>query len=274
MSSTVRVACVQMNSGPVMEDNFRTAEGFIREAAGRGARFIATPENTDLMCYPPSERLKGAYEQDAHPGVAHFSALAKDLRVWLLIGSMAVKAPGKKLCNRSFLFSNTGDLAAVYDKIHMFDVQLPGGETHKESDLMKPGEKAVVAKTPFAQIGMSVCYDLRFAYLYRDLAKVGAEILMIPAAFTVPTGQAHWKTLLRARAIETGSFVMAPAQTGEHAGGRRTWGHSMIVSPWGEILAQMDNKTGMITADIHLEEVAKARGAIPALKHDRTYKVE
>lgn len=271
--SIIKAACVQITSGPDINDNLTMTEGFIREAAAAGAQFIATPENTCQVRHPAIAKLETAPFQEGHPGVPYFSALAKELGIWLLIGSMSVKHTESKLLNRSFMFSDKGDIAAVYDKIHMFDVQLPTGETHKESDVVQGGTHAVVADTPLAKVGLSICYDLRFAYLYRDLAKAGAQILTVPAAFTVPTGKAHWQTLLRARAIETGSFVMAPAQTGEHENGRKTWGHSAIIGPWGDILAEKDDKPGIITADLNLDDVAKARSAIPALQNDREYAI-
>ncbi|MCB1784155.1 MAG: carbon-nitrogen hydrolase family protein [Alphaproteobacteria bacterium] len=273
MSNVFKAACVQMTSGPVIDDNLKAAGEMIREAAAAGARLIATPENTCHMIFPATERLKTSPVQEKHPGLPYFSDLARELGVWLSIGSMSVKAGDGKLFNRSFLFSDDGALVATYDKIHLFDVQLPTGETHKESDLMNPGTRAVAVKTPLAALGLSVCYDLRFSYLFRDLAKARAEVLMVPAAFTVPTGKAHWETLIRARAIETGSFVVAAAQTGEHAGGRKTWGHSMIVGPWGEVLAAAGEETGIIMAEIDTAQVARVRAAIPALKHDREYEI-
>jgi deaminated glutathione amidase len=272
MPDLLRVACIQMTSGPEIAPNLRQAEKFIRQAAKKGAKLIATPENTDRIRVPAPDNIGTSFTQDAHPGVEFFANLAKELGVWLLIGSMGIKIKKDKLANRSFLFSDKGKLVGTYDKIHMFDVKLPTGESHKESNTIEPGKNIVVVKTPLAKIGMSICYDLRFSYLFRDLAKAGAQILTIPSAFTVPTGKAHWEILLRARAIETGSFILAPAQTGEHAGGRKTWGHAMIIGPWGEVLAQAENATGVITADLNLEEVAKVRAAIPALQHDRKYK--
>lgn len=260
----VKAACIQFTAGPVIEDNLKTVEKLIRDAAKQGATLIATPENTDTMALGKAGIAK---MQDAHPGIPLFADLAKELNVTLVIGSMAIKLENGKLANRSFLFSPDGKIAAQYDKIHMFDVDLPTGESHRESATIQPGDKLVVA----GNIGLSVCYDLRFAYLYRALAQKGAEILNIPAAFTVPTGRAHWEVLLRARAIETGCFVLAPAQVGEHEGGRKTWGHSMIVNPWGEIIAQAADKSGVIAADLDLSEVPKARAAIPALRHDRNF---
>lgn len=270
----LKVACIQMTSGPVIEENLKFAAGYIREAANEGAQLIATPENTCWMRFPPEEKVKHTPYQEDHPGVQFFPDLARELRVWILVGSMAVKGRDGKLHNRSFLFSDTGKLVAFYDKIHLFDAVLSSGEVYAESNNVMAGDTAVVAQTPWGGLGMTICYDLRFSHLYRDLAKAGASILAVPAAFTVPTGQAHWETLLRARAIETGCFVIAPAQTGEHDGGRRTWGHSLIISPWGKVLARTGEEQGYILADLDLSEVEKARQKIPALTHDRSYKIQ
>lgn len=269
MTDNLRVACVQMTSGPDMAENLTAAENFIRIATAKGAKFIATPENTCQIRHPSIEKLKTAPEQEKHPGIPLFSGLAKELNIWLLAGSFAVKISDKKLANRSILFSPDGKIAAQYDKIHLFDIDLPNGEIYRESDVITPGEKAVVAETLFGGIGMSICYDVRFAYLYRAMAQKGASILAIPAAFTVPTGRAHWEILCRARAIETGSFVMAPAQVGTHENGRKTYGHSLIVGPWGEILADGETDIGVVMADLNLKDVQKVRSLIPALKHDR-----
>lgn len=270
----IKAACVQLTSGPDIAGNLKTAEGFIREAASAGAKFITTPENTCQIRFPTEAKLESTPLQDDHPGVPFFSDLAAELGVWLLIGSMSVKLSNGKLANRSFLFSDNGALVTTYDKIHLFDVSLPTGEVHRESDIIEPGKEAVVADVGGAKLGFSICYDVRFSYLYRDLAKAGASIMAVPAAFTAPTGKAHWKSLLRARAIETGSFVIAPAQTGEHENGRRTWGHSLIIDPWGKILAEMDEKPGIITADLNMNKVERVRGAIPALEHDREYTIK
>lgn len=272
MIDRITVACVQMTSGPDIGENLKAAEKQIRAAAGSGAQFVSTPENTCHIRHPSSEKLKSSPWQKDHPGLPFFSALAKELKIFLHIGSMAVKAADNKLFNRSFLFGRDGALITTYDKIHLFDVQLPTGEVHRESAIMQAGEQGVIAETQFAKIGMSICYDLRFAHLYRDMAKRGASIMMIPSAFTVPTGKAHWAVLNRARAIETGSFVMSAAQVGTHEGGRKTYGHSMITGPWGEVLAQCDGETtGYIIADLEFAKVKQAREAIPALTHDRGY---
>jgi predicted amidohydrolase len=268
MSDKIRAAAIQMTSGPDIAENLKTAEMYIRQAAKEGAEFVATPENTDQIRQPASEKLKTAPRPEAHPGIPLFAGLAKELKIWLLAGSFAVRV-SDKLANRSILFSPDGDVAAQYDKIHLFDIDLPNGEKYRESDVIQPGTKTAVAKTPWGGVGLTVCYDVRFAYLYRKLAQAGANILTIPSAFTVPTGRAHWETLVRARAIETGSFVIAPAQVGEHENGRKTWGHSLIVGPWGEVLADGGKDNGIIMADLNMKDVQRVRGLIPALKHDR-----
>ncbi len=269
----LKAACVQLTAGPEIAPNLEHAEMLIREAAGQGAQFIATPENTCHMRSPQTEKLKSAKPEADHPAIPLFAELAQELGIWLLAGSISVLLPEEnRIANRSVLFSDQGDIAARYDKIHLFDVDLPTGESHRESELVRPGEQASIADMPWGKLGMSICYDVRFSHLYRDLAKQGATILSVPAAFTVPTGQAHWQTLLRARAIETGSFVIAPAQTGEHDGGRRTYGHSLIIGPWGEVLAEGDAAPGVIYADLDMQAVEKARQAIPALQHDRPYR--
>ncbi len=271
MPEILTAACVQLNSGPDVQDNLKQAGAFIREAAGRGAQLIATPEVTDQVISNRAEKFDVMYSEEEHPGLPFFGALAQELGVHLLIGSMCVKLSGHKIANRSYLFDPAGRAAARYDKIHLFDVDLPNGESHRETALYVHGDKAVIADMGGVRLGMSVCYDLRFPYLYRDLAKARAQVLSIPAAFTVSTGQAHWEVLLRARAIETGSFVLAPAQSGDHDGARKTYGHSMIVGPWGEVLAHAETAPGIILAELNLGDVKKARQAIPALKHDRDY---
>ena len=268
---TLMAACIQLNVGPVIEDNISQASDLIRGAADKGARFISTPENTCHIRSPQSEKLNSAMSEDAHIALPVFSELARELNVSLLIGSMSIKLDSDLIANRSYLFNENGEITARYDKIHLFDVDLPTGESHRESDLMRAGTQAVLADIPEARLGLSICYDVRFAYLYRDLAKAGAQILTVPAAFTVPTGVAHWETLLRARAIETGSFVIAPAQCGTHEGERKTYGHSLIINPWGTVLAEAGEEPGFILAELDLDEVDKARSSIPALKNERSY---
>jgi len=272
MANLLKTACVQMTSGGDINANLEKAGMLIRQAAAKGAGFIATPENTCHIRPLSSLDIDLAMSGDDHIGIPFFSDIAKELGVTLLIGSMLVKSLDGKAYNCSFLFSNDGSLAATYDKIHLFDVELECGEKHCESKTIKAGDKAVIAQiNDDFTLGMSICYDLRFAHLYRDMAKAGANILSVPAAFTLPTGRAHWEVLLRARAIETGCYVIAPAQFGEHDGGRNTYGNSMIIDPWGHILSQKDAGEGIIYADLDVKQVNKARAAIPALKHDRKY---
>lgn len=267
-------ACVQMRSGIERAKNVAQACTLIAEAAGKGARFIATPEMTNVVDRKADRLFETLPGEDALAEIAAFSEAAKDHGVFLLIGSMAVKIGERRAANRSFLFAPDGSIAARYDKIHMFDVDLPNGESWKESNVYRPGDRAVLAKTPLAQIGLTVCYDVRFARLYRMLAKAGAEVLCVPAAFTRQTGIAHWKTLLTARAIENGAFVVAPAQGGTHEDGRQTFGHSLIVGPWGEILAEADgDEPGVILAEIDPAAAARARQRIPNLGLEQSFEV-
>jgi predicted amidohydrolase len=263
-------ACVQLNVGTEIEPNLRQAGALIRQARDAGATLIATPENTSFIVQGREAVLERALPEERHPGLPYFADLARETGATLLIGSLSIGLPDGKAANRSYLFAPSGEILARYDKIHMFDVDLAGGERYRESATFGPGDQAVVAPLPAGGVlGMTVCYDLRFAYLYRTLAQAGADILSVPAAFTRKTGQAHWHVLLRARAIETGSFIIAPAQTGTHDKGRQTWGHSLIVAPWGEILADAGEEVGIVTAEIDLVRVAEARDAVPSLRHDR-----
>ena len=266
----LRLACVQLTAGNEMAANIAVAERLVRDAA-RQADFITLPECAVML--EPSRKLaiEKAAPEASHPGLAAFRALAKETDRWLLVGSLTIRLEGDQLANRSFLIDTAGDVVARYDKIHMFDVQLPGGESYRESATYRPGTAARVVPTPFGVLGMTVCYDVRFPQLYRALAHAGAELLSVPSAFTVPTGRAHWHVLLRARAIETGCYVFAPAQCGVHAGGRLTYGHSLIVDPWGAVIAEAGEQPGVITAEIDLAKVADARSAVPSLTHDRPF---
>jgi predicted amidohydrolase len=208
--------------------------------------------------------------EDAHPALAAFQDLARELHVWILLGSLAIRVPSGRVNNRSYLIDSNGQIAAMYNKVHLFDVTLKGGESYSESSAVEPGTQAVVAQTPWGRLGMSICYDVRFAYLYRLLAQAGASFLTVPAAFTRTTGQAHWHVLIRARAIETGCFVFAPGQCGRRSWGRATFGHSLIVDPWGTVLAEGTDAPGFIVADIDPARVEDARQMIPALNHDRS----
>ncbi len=266
-----KVALVQMNSGREVGPNIEAASRLVREARGAGAELIVTPENTTMIEPKRALILEKARTEAEHPAIPAFRSLAAETGAWLLIGSMTIKLEERACANRSFLFSPAGEIVARYDKIHMFDVDLANGESYRESATFRPGSRAVVADLPFGRLGLSICYDLRFASLYRTLAQAGASFLAVPAAFTVPTGRAHWHVLMRARAIETGCYVFAPAQCGEHADGRRTYGHSLVVSPWGEIIAEGGEEPGVILAEIDPAKVEEARRMVPALQHDRDF---
>ena len=270
----IRAALIQMRSGRDMARNFSDAAGLIRSAAGRGAGLISTPEMTNIL-EPDRPRLRALAKPEAEDeSVAGFSQLARACGIWLNIGSLALKGAGEKLVNRSLLFSPDGAIAARYDKIHLFDVDLPTGESLRESHAYEGGVDAVLAATPLGPLGLTICYDMRFPHLYRALARAGAKIFTVPSAFTVPTGQAHWHVLLRARAIETGSFVLAAAQGGKHESGRETYGHSLIVSPWGEVLAEGGTEPGVLIAELDLAAADQARARIPALGNDRAAEVQ
>ena len=269
--TSFRAACIQMRSTPDIGPNIAAATELIRAAADQGAEFIATPEMTNLLDIRPGQaRTKITAEAD-EACLHALSDLARDLHVTLLIGSLAIALPeDDRFANRSYLITPDGQIAARYDKIHMFDVEVGDGQSYRESRAYRAGRVAVLAKTPLARIGLTICYDVRFAHLYRALGQAGAELITVPAAFTQVTGAAHWHVLIRARAIETGCFLLAPAQGGRHQDGRETYGHSLIVSPWGEVLAEADgNAPGVIVADLDLAQVAAARARIPALHNDQ-----
>jgi deaminated glutathione amidase len=261
------VACVQVSAGDEMALGLAAAARLGHQAAAAGAALIAFPECV-AMIEPDQARLRAkAVAEDGHPGLACFVELAKETGCWVLVGSLAIARSDGRLANRSFLIGPAGAVVARYDKIHMFDVDLPGGERYRESSLYAAGDAACLAATPWGLLGMTICYDLRFPGLYRALAGAGAGMLAVPSAFTRATGAAHWHVLLRARAIETGCFVIAPAQCGRHAGGRETFGHSLIVDPWGRVLADGGETPGVVCAEIDPGRVAEARRAIPSLDH-------
>jgi predicted amidohydrolase len=267
----LRIACVQLNAKPDLSANLDAAEHWIRAAHADGASFIATPENTSGMYDSRAALMSAALPEAEHPAIGRFSMLARVTGAWLLVGSISILLENGKLANRSLLFDPTGEIVARYDKIHMFDADPLDGQAYRESATFQPGDKAVVAETPFGRVGLSICYDVRFASLYAALARAGAAVITVPAAFTVPTGKAHWQVLLRARAIETGAFIVAPGQTGEHAGGRMTFGHSLIISPWGEVLADGGDAEGFVAADCDMELVTKARQMIRSIDHVRPF---
>jgi deaminated glutathione amidase len=274
MTQTFRVGLVQMTTGRDVAKNLADASTLIREAVKAGAQYVQTPEVTTLMERDHAKLFVDTRPEDGNPALAHFRGLARELKIWLHVGSMGVTVAPDKIANRAFLIGPDGVVAARYDKIHMFDVDLAGGESYRESRNFRPGDKAVVADLPWGPLGLTICYDMRFPQLYRALAHAGARFVAVPAAFTVPTGKAHWHALLRARAIETQCFVFAAAQAGQHENGRATYGHSLVISPWGEILAEGDGTTpSVVVADVDPRAVDDARGKVPSLAHDRPFTV-
>jgi predicted amidohydrolase len=281
MTTAFTAACVQFTAARDYEPNIQIVSDLICRARDHGADLVLTPENTGLIEPVGRLRREKARDEANHPVLAALREIAHETGVWLLIGSLAVDIAHepsvpegeRRLANRSYLLDPTGNVVARYDKIHMFDVDLAKGESYRESNAFRPGDSAVAAKTPWGVMGLTVCYDLRFPQLYRSLAQAGADFLAIPSSFTVPTGRAHWHVLMRARAIETGCFVFAPAQWGEHAEGRKTYGHSLIVDPWGEVLADAGEGVGIASARIDPAQIAEVRQMVPSLNHDRPFAV-
>ena len=273
----MRAALLQLTSSDDPADNLRVLRGLLRQAVETGADLVVTPEVTNCVSASREHQSQVLRRESEDELLAGMRREARSLGVWLLLGSLALKSdpPEERFANRSLLIGPDGEIAARYDKMHMFDVQVSEAETYRESAGYAPGETAVIADTPLGRIGMTVCYDLRFPYLFRALAQGGADIITVPSAFSPATGPAHWEPLLRARAIETGCYVLAPAQTGEHVAhrgkARRTHGHSMAVSPWGEVLVDAGTGIGVTTVDIDLAAVASARARIPSLTHDRAF---
>jgi predicted amidohydrolase len=269
------LACVQLRSGTSRMANVAVATTLIREAQGKGATLVVTPEMTNVLDMNPKRLLAELPSAEAAGELTVFSSLAQELQIWLLIGSMAFKVADRRACNRSYLFGPSGEVIATYDKLHMFDVDLAGGESYRESNVYRAGDRAVVVATGVGKLGLSICYDLRFPHLYRALAQAGAEIITVPAAFTRQTGERHWHILLRARAIETGAFVVAAAQGGRHEDGRDTYGHSLVVHPGGEILAELDSaEPGIVLAEIDTADCKIARNSIPSLSLNADFTVE
>ncbi|MEO1694303.1 MAG: carbon-nitrogen hydrolase family protein [Pseudomonadota bacterium] len=267
-AAPVRVAMIQMCSGTDQAQNIADASALIREAAASGAVYVQTPEVTNLMVMRTADLFAAAEPAAGNTSVAAFSALAAELGIWLHIGSMVVRVSDTKCANRAFVFTPAGDIAATYDKIHMFDVDVGGGERYRESKNYAPGSAAQTVELPWGRLGLAICYDMRFPTLFGAYASAGVDVTCAPSAFTVSTGTAHWHTLLRARAIETQTFMLAAAQAGTHTCGRETYGHSLIVSPWGEVLAEGDaTSTGVIAADLDLTALGTARARIPTRHH-------
>ncbi|MGA2817450.1 MAG: carbon-nitrogen hydrolase family protein [Xanthobacteraceae bacterium] len=273
LNSAFKVGLVQMRSGVDPQANLATALAAIEEAARAGAAYVLTPEMTNIMEIERDRLFATIADEELDPTLAAMRQAARKLSIYIHIGSLAVKASPEKAANRSFLIDRGGDVVARYDKIHMFDVDLANGESYRESRNYRAGELAVVADLPWGRLGVTVCYDLRFPALYRALAEAGASFLSIPAAFTRQTGEAHWHVLLRARAIENGCFVFAAAQGGKHENGRETFGHSLVVDPWGKILAEGGTEPGVILADVDPAQVTAARSRIPSLLHGRRFEL-
>lgn len=270
---TFKAAMIQMRSGLQPGANIDAAIRYVGDAKSAGAEYVLTPEMTNILAANREQLFAAAVDEEADASLATLREVARKLGIYVHIGSLAVRISPDRAANRSFLIDPKGDILARYDKIHMFDVDLAGGESYRESRNYRPGELAVLADLPWGRLGLTVCYDLRFPALYRALAEAGATMLAIPSAFTKQTGEAHWHVLVRSRAIENGCFVFAAAQGGRHENGRDTFGHSLIVDPWGRILAEGDTESGVIVAEINPAEVASARARIPSLQHGRRFEI-
>lgn len=273
--SSLSVALIQTRTPASQVAAVAHLEPLVREAAAKGVQLIATPEGSNYLQKDRERRQAILTDQDDDALVRAATGWAKDLGVWILVGSAIVTSGHSgddRAANRAILIDDKGRITKTYDKVHTYDVDLPTGERWRESAGVRPGSTAALADLPWGLLGLTVCYDLRFPQMFRALAKAGASVIAVPSAFTVPTGQAHWETLLRARAIETGCFILAPAQGGTHEDGRVTWGHSMIVDPWGEVVARLDNDApGILFAELDLSAVERARRAVPQLTHDRDF---
>jgi predicted amidohydrolase len=272
-ASKFKVALIQMRSGLEPEANLAAVLAGVDEAKRGGAEYVQTPEMTNVLENKRERLFTKIFGEEQDPTLATLREVARKLSIYIHLGSLAVKVSPEKAANRAFLIDRKGDIAARYDKIHMFDVDLAGGESYRESNTYRPGDLAVVADLPWGRLGLTVCYDLRFPALYRALAEAGASFLAIPSAFTKQTGEAHWHVLMRARAIENGCFVFAAAQGGKHEHGRETFGHSLVVDPWGKIIAEGGTEPGVIFAEIDPAQVAAARGRIASLSHGRRFEL-
>jgi predicted amidohydrolase len=272
-TATFKAAMIQMRSGLSPAANVDAAAALIAEAKAAGADYVQTPEMTNLLAANREQLLKTIVDEKADPSLAAFRDMARKHSLHIHLGSLAVKHSDDRASNRAFLIDPQGEIVARYDKIHMFDVDLGNGESYRESNNYAPGESAVLADLPWGRLGITICYDVRFPALYRALAEAGATLLTVPSAFTKVSGEAHWHILNRARAIENGCFVLAAAQGGKHENNRETFGHSLIIDPWGRVLAEGGTEPGVIVAEIDPAEVAKARGRIPSLQHGRRFEL-
>jgi deaminated glutathione amidase len=272
-AGTFKAAMIQMRSGLAPAANIEAAVRMIGEAKSAGADYVQTPEMTNILAARREQLLAAIVEEQSDAALAALRELARQLGIYIHVGSLAIRISSERAANRGFLIDRTGEIAARYDKIHMFDVDLGNGESYRESNNYRAGEAGVLADLPWGRLGVTICYDLRFPALYRALAEAGATMLAIPSAFTQKTGEAHWHVLNRARAIENGCYVFAAAQGGKHENGRETFGHSLIVDPWGRVLAEGGSEPGVVMAEIDPAEVAKARGRIPSLEHGRRFEI-
>jgi predicted amidohydrolase len=272
-AATFRVGLIQMRSGRTPQANIDAAAGLIAEAKAAGADYVQTPEMTNILEVRRESLFATITAEEADPSLAAFRDLARSNRLWLHVGSLAVKVSPDKAANRAFLIDPRGEIVARYDKIHMFDVDLANGESYRESRSYRPGNLAVTVDLPWGRLGLSICYDLRFPALYRALAESGSSFLAIPSAFTRQTGEAHWHVLMRARAIENTCYVFAAAQGGKHENGRETYGHSLVVDPWGRVVAEGGEEPGVVIADVDPAEIAAVRARIPSLQHGRRFEL-
>ena len=272
-AGTFKAAMIQMRSGLAPAANIEAAVRMIGEAKSAGADYVQTPEMTNILAARREQLFAAIVEEQSDAALAALRELARQLGIYIHVGSLAIRISSERAANRGFLIDRTGEIAARYDKIHMFDVDLGNGESYRESNNYRAGEAGVLADLPWGRLGVTICYDLRFPALYRALAEAGATMLAIPSAFTQKTGEAHWHVLNRARAIENGCYVFAAAQGGKHENGRETFGHSLIVDPWGRVLAEGGSEPGVVMAEIDPAEVAKARGRIPSLEHGRRFEI-
>ena len=271
MGKMVRIACLQLNPSDDIERNVGATLSSARSAVERGAKLILTPEHSALLDGRGSVMRDGAGPETAQLLLSSLRKFAQETETWILIGSIGILQDDGRIANRSYLIDNAGTVAAAYDKIHMFDIVLPDGREIRESRRYRPGTEARLARTPWGSLGMTICYDIRFPHLYRALAKAGAGMIAAPSAFTRSTGRDHWHALLRARAIESGAYILAPATCGEHPGGHATFGHSLVVDPWGNIIAEAEEEPDVLIADIDLATVDAVRGRLPSLLHDRVF---
>jgi predicted amidohydrolase len=273
MSRIFKVACIQNCAENDVSQNIEYTTKLVTDAHQLGAELICLPENFSCIEPDDNKTVASAFTEAEHPALVHFKSLAKQLNKWLLLGSLTIKISPSKVHNRSYLLNGDGEVISTYNKIHLFDVQLRDGESYKESATVAGGPQAVIAPTPWGKLGLTICYDLRFPHLYRKMAKAGVDFIAVPAAFTRTTGEAHWHALLRARAIENGCYIFAPNQCGVRKSGRETFGHSLIVDPWGTVLADAGENPGVIVADVDTDRVIESRHMIPSLQHDRNFDI-